>query len=80
MTQPKPRRPRQSRRCVPASRPAATAQAQKLARGRKLLRDPNYPSSEVIHAVANVLARRLIQAQVTKRARLRANPKATGQA
>jgi|YelNatPaOPRAMG01_1025707.scaffolds.fasta_scaffold09413_3 hypothetical protein len=80
MTQPKPSRPRRTRRCAAASRQPSTARAQKLARGRKLLRDPNYPTSEVIQAVANVLARRLIQAQVTKRARLRANPKATGQA
>lgn len=42
-----------------AMRKVPDARASALARGRKLLADPDYPSSEVLRKVAEVLARRI---------------------
>lgn len=39
----------------------------KVARARKLLADPNYPSKQVMQAVAEVLARKLGEGENVKR-------------
>ena len=48
-----------ARRRTSAAKPWAETRAGKMARAKKLLRDPNYPTPAILQSVANLLASKL---------------------
>lgn len=57
-----------SRRAAGARRRRPPSRAEKLARARELVRDPDYPSPQVIQAVARTLAQQWTRTQTTGKA------------